>query len=111
MSRNIPVNRRIVLKSRPLGAPTAENFRLEESAVPAPSAGEVLLRTLYLSIAPYMRDRMNDTPSYAAPVAVGGVMVGGTVSRVEATQHPDFRLGNLGNKGTQRFSDIGLKIN
>ena len=89
------INRRIVLASRPVGAPTPDDFRLEERAIPAPAAGQVLLRTLYLSLDPYMRGRMSDAPSYAAPVAVGEVMVGGTVSRVEASQHPDFKAGDL----------------
>ena len=106
MSRNNAINRRIVLHSRPCGAPTAENFRLEKSTVPVPSAGEVLLHTLYLSLDPYMRGRMNDTPSYAAPVAVGDVMIGATVSRVEASQHPDFQPGDLvlGSSGWQEYA-------
>jgi NADPH-dependent curcumin reductase len=89
------INRRIVLASRPVGAPTPSDFRLEESALAAPSAGQVLLRTLYLSLDPYMRGRMSDAPSYAAPVALGEVMVGGTVSRVETSNHPDFAPGDL----------------
>jgi NADPH-dependent curcumin reductase CurA len=89
------LNRRIVLNSRPVGAPTADNFRLEEKVLAAPAAGQLLLRTLYLSLDPYMRGRMSDAPSYAAPVALGEVMVGGTVSRVEASQHPDFTPGDL----------------
>ena len=100
------INRRIVLASRPVGAPTPDDFRLEESALPAPAAGQLLLRTLYLSLDPYMRGRMSDAPSYAAPVAVGEVMVGGTVSRVEASQHPDFKAGDLvlGQTGWQSHS-------
>ena len=62
MSRNNSVNRRIVLNSRPCGAPTAENFRLEKVTVPVPSAGEVLLRTLYLSLAPYRQLRFRCCP-------------------------------------------------
>jgi len=89
------VNHRIVLNSRPVGAPTPDNFRLEENSLPAPAAGQLLLRTLYLSLDPYMRGRMSDAPSYAAPVALGEVMVGGTVSRVEASHHPDFKTGDL----------------
>jgi len=105
MSRNNSVNCRIVLNSRPCGAPTAENFRLEKVAVPVPSAGEVLLRTLYLSLDPYMRGRMNGTPSYAASMADGDVMVGGTVSRVEASRNPDFQPGDLvlGSSGWQEY--------
>ena len=95
MSQNTRTNRRIVLASRPVGAPTVGNFRLEQQEVPTPAAGELLLRTLSLSLDPYMRGRMSDAPSYAAPVAIGDVMVGGTVSRVEASQHPDFKPGDL----------------
>ena len=95
MSTNSTINRRIVLDSRPAGAPTPDNFRLEECAVAPPAAGQLLLRTLYLSLDPYMRGRMSDGPSYAAPVALGEVMIGGTVSRVEASQHPDFKAGDL----------------
>ncbi|MCX7208759.1 MAG: NADP-dependent oxidoreductase [Proteobacteria bacterium] len=89
------LNRSIVLASRPHGAPTPADFRLEEHAIPAIGSGEVLLRALYLSLDPYMRGRMSDAPSYAAPVDVGAVMVGGTVSRVEASQHSDYAVGDL----------------
>ena len=96
MRQNNSVNRRIVLNSRPVGAPTAENFRLENLAVPVPQAGQLLLlRTLYLSLDPYMRGRMSDAPSYAPPVMLGDVMVGGTVSRVEASFHPDYQPGDV----------------
>lgn len=103
--RNI-VNHRIVLNSRPVGAPTADNFRLEQLPVPPLVAGQVLLRTLYLSLDPYMRGRMSDAPSYAAPVALGEVMVGGTVSRVEASLHHDYKAGDLvlGYSGWQSFA-------
>ncbi len=86
---------RILLASRPDGAPTHENFQLEEAPVPEPGEGQVLLRTLYLSLDPYMRGRMSEGPSYAEPVPVGGVMVGGTVSRVEKSRHSGFREGDL----------------
>ncbi|NTV37776.1 MAG: hypothetical protein HGA82_01035, partial [Anaerolineales bacterium] len=71
------------------------NFRLEETAVPVPQAGQVLLRTLYLSLDPYMRGRMSDTPSYAPPVPLGEVMVGATVSRVEVSRHAECHVGEL----------------
>ncbi|SHE68240.1 hypothetical protein SAMN04487965_0424 [Microbulbifer donghaiensis] len=87
-------NRRIVLASRPSAAPTSENFRLEEVALPAPADGELLLRSVYLSLDPYMRGRMSDAPSYAEPVQLGEVMVGGTVSRVVESRHPDFTEGD-----------------
>ena len=60
---------RIVLASRPVGEPTLENFRLEEFPIPQPGPGHILLRTLWLSLDPYMRGRMSDAPSYAKPVA------------------------------------------
>ncbi|WP_322047268.1 NADP-dependent oxidoreductase [Paraburkholderia sp. J67] len=95
MSHTPTVNRRVVLHSRPHGAPTHDNFRLHESAVPAPAEGEVLLRTLWLSLDPYMRTRMNDTASYAPPVALGDPMVGATVSRVVDSKHAQFKAGDL----------------
>jgi NADPH-dependent curcumin reductase CurA len=95
MSQSPTLNRRIVLNARPRGAPTASDFRIESDPVPTPEAGQVLLRTLYLSLDPYMRGRMSDGPSYAAPVAIGDVMVGGTVSCVEASRHGDFKVGDL----------------
>jgi len=88
-------NRRIVLESRPVGAPRSDNFRLDEAPVPQPADGQLLLRTLYLSLDPYMRGRMSDAPSYAAPVGIGEPMPGGSVAHVEASQHPDYRAGDL----------------
>lgn len=89
------MNRRIVLASRPTGEPTAENFRLETLPVPELQAGEVLLQTLYLSLDPYMRGRMSDAPSYAPPVEIGAVMVGGTVCRVADSRNPAHAEGDL----------------
>ncbi|MDK9760962.1 NADP-dependent oxidoreductase [Vibrio sp. D420a] len=86
-------NRRIVLASRPVGAPTQDNFRLETTAVPSIKNGEVLLRSIYLSLDPYMRGRMNDAKSYAEPVAIDEVMVGATVCQVEQSQHSDYQVG------------------
>ena len=85
------INRRIILNSRPVGAPTDANFRLEHSAVPVAANGQVLLRTVYLSLDPYMRGRMSDAPSYIAPIAVGELMEGGTISRVDSSNHPDYK--------------------
>ncbi|WP_431825233.1 NADP-dependent oxidoreductase [Burkholderia sp. F1] len=95
MSQSKTANRRIVLNSRPAGAPTPDNFRTEAGAVPTPGPGQVLLRTIWLSLDPYMRGRMSDAPSYAPPVALGDVMVGGTVSQVVASNLPAFRAGDL----------------
>jgi NADPH-dependent curcumin reductase CurA len=99
-------NRRIVLASRPVGAPTEANFRLETEKVPEPGEGQMLLRTMYLSLDPYMRGRMSDAPSYAPPVAVGGLMVGATVSRVEVSNLAGFAVGDylLTFNGWQEFA-------
>jgi hypothetical protein len=88
-------NRQITLASRPVGAPTVADFALIETPLPEPVDGELLLRNLYLSLDPYMRGRMSDAESYAAPMAVGDVMVGSTVARVVASKHPDWRAGDL----------------
>jgi len=105
MSQSAKTNRRLVLASRPHGAPVADNFRLEEQSVPAPAEGQVLLRTIWLSLDPYMRGRMSDAPSYSPPVEIGAVMVGGTVSRVEQSRHPDYKEGEwvLSYSGWQEF--------
>jgi len=87
--------KRVVLASRPAGEPLPANFRVEEYAVPTPGPGEVLLRTIWLSLDPYMRGRMSDGPSYAQPVPVNGVMEGGTVSEVVASNNPAFAKGDI----------------
>ncbi|MBF6301119.1 NADP-dependent oxidoreductase [Nocardia amamiensis] len=86
---------RIVLASRPVGAPTPTDFRTETAELRAPAEGEVLLRTLYLSLDPYMRGRMSSAKSYAEPVAIGGVMVGGTVSEVLESRAPSLAKGDV----------------
>ncbi|AXW88421.1 NADP-dependent oxidoreductase [Lonsdalea britannica] len=88
-------NHRIVLQRRPDGAPELDLFRLESAPNPQPADGQVLLKNDFLSLDPYMRGRMSDTPSYAPPVALESVMVGATVSRVIASRHPDFNEGDL----------------
>src|SRR5262245_59938952 len=72
---------RIVLASRPVGEPTLDNFRLEEHPISQPGSGQMLLRTLWLSLDPYMRGRMSDAPSYAKPVGIGEVMLWGFHAR------------------------------
>lgn len=88
-------NHRVILVSRPVGAPIADNFKLEETDTPGPSDGQMLLRTLYLSLDPYMRGRMSDEPSYAEHVALRGVMVGGTVSQVVDSRIPEYKPGDM----------------
>jgi NADPH-dependent curcumin reductase len=89
------MNRRIVLAERPRAAATLSSFRLEQAPIPELRPGEVLLRTLWLSLDPYMRGRMSDAPSYAAPVAIGGVMTGQTIARVEASLAAGYAAGDL----------------
>ena len=88
-------NLRIMLASRPTGAPTEADFRLEETAIPEPADGQVLLKTRYLSLDPYMRGRMSAEKSYARPVEVGAVMEGGTVSEVVRSRNGRFREGDV----------------
>ncbi len=85
----------IVLASRPKGKPVPDNFRLETLAMPQPGAGQMLLAVRYLSLDPYMRGRMDDRKSYSAPVPVGGVMEGETVSEVVTSDLAGFAPGNI----------------
>jgi len=101
------VNRRIVLASRPHGKPTLENFRMEQEAVPIAGEGQVLLKTLYLSLDPYMRGRMNAGKSYAAGFELDDVMGGGTVCRVVSSRNPAFTEGDLVTAYTG-WQDYGL---
>lgn len=87
-------HQRIVLASRPAAEATAQNFRLETAETPPLAEGQVLVRNRWLSLDPYMRMRMNDVKSYAPPVAVGAVMVGGTAGEVVESRHADFRAGD-----------------
>ena len=87
--------RRIVLASRPVGEPKASDFRLEEFPVPQPGPGQMLLRTKWLSLDPYMRGRMSDAPSYAKPVGVDEVSEAGTVSEVAASNNDKYRKGDV----------------
>lgn len=88
-------NTRIVLARRPHGAPVPEDFRIETVDIPEPGEGQLLLKTTFLSLDPYMRGRMNDTKSYAKPVAIGDVMEAGTVAEVVKSHHPDYAAGDL----------------
>src|SRR5467141_4355694 len=90
-----PSARRVVLVSRPVGEPKASDFRVEDHTIPVPGEGQVLRRTIWLSLDPYMRGRMSDGPSYAAPVPISGVMEGGTVCEVIASNNPGFAEGDI----------------
>jgi NADPH-dependent curcumin reductase len=89
------INRQIRLQRRPTGAPTPDDFSVVDSPAPVVQDGHVLRRTIYLSLDPYMRGRMNAARSYAAPVGLGEVMVGGTVSQVIESRHPSFKEGDF----------------
>ena len=89
------MNQQIRLKSRPTGEPTADNFEVADAPVPQTKDGEVLRRTIYLSLDPYMRGRMSDAASYATPVKIGDVMGGHTVSEVIESRNPAFKPGDF----------------
>src|SRR5258707_268771 len=90
-----PVNRQIVLSRRPVGMPKPGDFDLVESPLPAPDDGEILTRTLYLSLDPYMRGRISGVKSYAQGVELGQVIVGATVGEVLEAKHPGFAKGDI----------------
>ncbi|MEC5398937.1 NADP-dependent oxidoreductase [Uliginosibacterium sp. H1] len=107
MPQTAEVNRRILLAARPQGRPVPQDFRLDQQPVPTPQDGQVLLRTEYLSLDPYMRNLMEEIgPAYAPSVALGAPMVGGTVSRVVASRHAGFHEGELvlANGGWQDYA-------
>ncbi len=108
MSQNRFENRQLTLASRPAGAPGKENFKLVTGALPDIADGELLLRTVYLSLDPYMRGRMSDAESYAEPVALGEVMIGGTVNRVVESRHPDYQPGDWVLSYTVGWQDYGV---
>lgn len=85
---------RLVLASRPQGAVSPDNFRLETATVAPLKDGEVLVRNHFLSLDPYMRMRMEDVKSYAAPQAIGDTMIGGTVGEVVDSKHPKYAAGD-----------------
>jgi len=87
-------NTRIVLASRPRGWPEVGNFRVEEVDVPAPKDGEVVVKNHFLSLDPYMRGRMNEGKSYAAPQPLDEVMIGGTAGEVLESKNPRFAVGD-----------------
>jgi NADPH:quinone reductase len=89
------MNKQILLAARPVGFPKESDFNLVESPVPTAGEGQILVRSIYLSVDPYMRGRMNDVKSYAAPVPIGGVMGGGVVGRVAQSKNPAFKEGDI----------------
>jgi NADPH:quinone reductase len=100
------VNRQFVLRARPVGMPKESDFELIEAPIPSLTQGQLLLRTLFLSVDPYMRGRMTGIRTYADPVDIGQVMVGGTVGKVIQSTHPQFPIGDVvsGYWGWQEFA-------
>ncbi|WP_172197884.1 NADP-dependent oxidoreductase [Saccharibacillus qingshengii] len=109
-------NQRFVLASRPKGMPTQENFELKTEEASQPGDGEIAVETLYLSVDPYMRGRMNDTKSYAKPYEIGGTFGGGSVGRVTQSRHASFKEGDIvqGGWGWQTHpvvsGDLAVKV-
>lgn len=102
------MNRAIVLAARPQGEPKESDFRLVELERPRPKNGEVLVRTCYLSVDPYMRARIREGGSYASPVEIGQTMIGGTVGRVIESQHSAYKQNDVvrGYWGWQEFAAV-----
>jgi NADPH-dependent curcumin reductase CurA len=100
------VNRQITLVSRPVGFPKVSDFDLVYSPLPSPAAGEVLVRSIYLSLDPCMRGRMSDAEPHAWPVAIGEVMPGAAVAFVVESEDPNFRSGDAveGMLGWQEYA-------
>ena len=95
MKNTIKMNRAWTMASRPIGEPKPDNFKLEEFENPTVQHGEVLLRTLFLSLDPYMRGRMRSGPSYATPLEPGDIMQGEVVARVEYSKTKRFSVGDI----------------
>ena len=100
------MNRQILLRARPVGFPEPSDFELVTTPAPSAGEGQVLLQTLWLSVDPYMRGRMSDAKSYAEPVKLGEVMVGGTVSRVISSNAEGLAVGDIvtGGSGWQEYA-------
>jgi leukotriene B4 12-hydroxydehydrogenase/15-oxo-prostaglandin 13-reductase len=100
------VNRQFVLRARPAGMPKESDFQLVEARIPALQQGQLLLATLFLSVDPYMRGRMTGVRTYADPVDIGQVMIGGTVGKIIQSTQPQFQVGDVvaGYWGWQEFA-------
>jgi hypothetical protein len=87
--------RQIVLAARPNGKPKLTDFRLEETEIATPAAGQLLLEVQYLSLDPYMRGRMDDRKSYATPLQLGDAMAGEAIAKVLISNHPGYAEGDI----------------
>ncbi len=103
------MNRQITLASRPIGYPKESDFKLIETPIPSPEDGQVLVKTIFLSVDPYMRGRMNQARSYAANVEFNEVMVGGVIAQVAESKHSDYQVGDIvnANIGWQEYGVSG----
>ncbi|WP_046213736.1 NADP-dependent oxidoreductase [Paenibacillus wulumuqiensis] len=101
-------NEYIALASRPQGTPEMENFSFNKAELSSPEDGQLLVKTLYVSVDPYMRGRMKDAKSYAAPFQIGEPITGGSVGKVLSSKHPDYKEGDIiaGGWGWQRYAII-----
>jgi NADPH-dependent curcumin reductase CurA len=99
-------NEQIILVSRPKGMPVKENFRFVETTLPEVNEGQVRVRTLYLSVDPYMRGRMNEGKSYVPPFILEEVIAGGAVGQVEESKHQNLKAGDFvsGQWGWQTYT-------
>jgi NADPH-dependent curcumin reductase CurA len=95
MTNNESIRRSVVLKRRPTGEPAPRDFEIREDAIPDPGPGEVVTRTIFLSIDPYMRGRLREQQTYAVAIQIGEVMTGETIGEVIASNHPDFKPGDI----------------
>jgi leukotriene B4 12-hydroxydehydrogenase/15-oxo-prostaglandin 13-reductase len=102
------VNRQFKLAARPVGLPKESDFSFTESPLPSPAEGQVLVKTVYLSVDPYMRGRITGVRTYADPVNIGDVMQGGTVGQVMESTAPGFAAGDFvtGMWGWQEFAAV-----
>ncbi|MGG3469085.1 NADP-dependent oxidoreductase [Neobacillus pocheonensis] len=98
--------KQILLKNRPTGMPTHENFEIRETEIRQPGQGELLIRTVYISVDPYLRGRMNDTKSYIPPFQLNEVISSGVIGQVEESQSDLFKKGDLvlGSLGWEEYS-------
>jgi NADPH-dependent curcumin reductase CurA len=99
-------NKQIILASRPKGMPAEDNYRFVETAIPEVNEGQVRVRTLYLSVDPYMRGRMNEGKSYVPPYKLEEVISGGAVGQVEESRHENLKAGDFvsGRWGWQQYT-------
>ena len=107
----MPLNQQLLLDNRPAGEAVVSNFKLVSTHTPDLEDGQVLVQHHFLSLDPYMRMRMNDSKSYAAPQALGGVMIGGTAGVVVQSRSPKFQVGDsvVGMGGWQQFSVVNAE--